>query len=212
MTAGDIERIETAAEPICFSTANGTVWAGSTLPLQGMALMEEINPYVMEQTPAVLSIGRRCMLHGYSFHWPSAKSPYFIKPGGEKIVCDVHSYVPYLKHRDPTWSERAAAAPATANLADGAVLRRPRFAELPSPETEINAGGGHAPTLPGADAKDALVPIPEESHSSDDREADAPVPGRRDIPDTPAERFPSGIFSLTFPRIPTARRASGRKW
>jgi len=145
MTAGDIERIETAAEPICFSTANGPVWASSTLPLQGMALMEEINPYVMEQTPAVLSIGRRCMLHGYSFHWPSAKSPYFIKPGGEKIVCDVHSYVPYLKHRDPTWSERAAAAPATANLADGAVLRRPRFAEFPSPETEINAGGGHAP-------------------------------------------------------------------
>ena len=68
MTVGDVERIEAAAEPICFSMANGPVWAGSTLPLQGVSLLEEINPYVMEQTPAVLSIGRRCMLHGYSFH------------------------------------------------------------------------------------------------------------------------------------------------
>ena len=67
MTAGDIDRIEQTTEPICFSAANGPVWANSTLHLQGVALMEEINPYVMESTPVVLSIGRRCMLHGYSF-------------------------------------------------------------------------------------------------------------------------------------------------
>ena len=64
MTVGDIERIEQTTEPICFRTANGPVWANFTFPLQGMALMEEIDPYVMESIPAVLSIGRRSMLHG----------------------------------------------------------------------------------------------------------------------------------------------------
>ena len=68
MTAGDIERIEQTPEPICFSSANGPVWATSTLPLQGIALLEEMSPYVMEQTPAVLSVGRRCTQEGYAFH------------------------------------------------------------------------------------------------------------------------------------------------
>jgi hypothetical protein len=61
MTPGDLDRIESTPVPICFSSANGPVWATSTLPLQGTALLAEMNPYVMEQTPAVLSIGRRCM-------------------------------------------------------------------------------------------------------------------------------------------------------
>ena len=44
MTPGDLERIEQTPDPVCFSSANGPVWATSTLPLQGIALMEEMNP------------------------------------------------------------------------------------------------------------------------------------------------------------------------
>jgi hypothetical protein len=182
MTVGDVERIEAAAEPICFSTANGPVWAGSTLPLQGVSLLEEINPYVMEQTPAVLSIGRRCMLHGYSFHWPASKSPYFVKPDGEKIVCDVHSYVPYIRHREPTWSERAAAAPATATLSGNAALRRPRFNDAGD-----SAGGGHAPALPGSSLSPVPPPSPVDTTSSEDGEERTPDTGRKAIPNTLAE-------------------------
>ena len=74
-------------------------------------MLGEMSPYVAEQTPAVLSIGRRCMLHGYSFHGPASKSLYVLKPNREKIVCDVHAYAPYVRHRGPTWKERSAAAP-----------------------------------------------------------------------------------------------------
>ena len=48
----------------------------------------------MEQTPAVLSVGRRCMQEGYAFHWLPRKPPYFLKPNGEKILCEAHAYVP----------------------------------------------------------------------------------------------------------------------
>ena len=51
MTAGEVERIEQPASPICFSTANGPVWALPTLPLQGVALMEEMSPYVLSIGP-----------------------------------------------------------------------------------------------------------------------------------------------------------------
>ena len=49
---------------------------------------------MMEQTPAVLSVGRRFMQEGDAFHWFPWKSPYFLKPNGEKILCEVHAYVP----------------------------------------------------------------------------------------------------------------------
>jgi hypothetical protein len=51
MTAGAIVRLEQTTDPMCFSTPSGPVGANSTLPQQGMALVEEINPYVMESTP-----------------------------------------------------------------------------------------------------------------------------------------------------------------
>jgi hypothetical protein len=131
MTAGEVERIEPTSEPVCFSSANGPVWATSTLPLQGVALLGEMSPYVMEHTPAVLSIGRRCTQHGYSFRWPASTSPYFVKPDGQKIVCDAHAYVPYVRRREPTWAERAAAAPAVVDSDKSPIvtrlgLRRPR--------------------------------------------------------------------------------------
>ena len=47
MTADDLKYVTPATDPICFSSANGPVWATSTLPLQGVALMEEMNPFVM---------------------------------------------------------------------------------------------------------------------------------------------------------------------
>ena len=52
MTPGDLDRIDQTPDPVCFSSANGPVWATSTLPLQGIAPLEEMNPYAMEQTPA----------------------------------------------------------------------------------------------------------------------------------------------------------------
>ena len=50
----------------------------------------------MASTPAVLSIGRRCMDYGYEFRWPAGKLPYFITPSGVKVTLVVEDYVPYL--------------------------------------------------------------------------------------------------------------------
>eukprot|EP00972_Heterocapsa_arctica_P097626 14404954-Heterocapsa_arctica.AAC.1 len=60
-------------------------------------LHEIITPFVLKDTPAVLSIGERTMSKGYSFVWPAGKSPYFITPNGmygELIVVD---NIPYLR-------------------------------------------------------------------------------------------------------------------
>eukprot|EP00972_Heterocapsa_arctica_P018776 2776158-Heterocapsa_arctica.AAC.1 len=50
-----------------FQTANGGTISTHTAPMQIAELSEHINPYVLKESPAVLSIGDRIMNKGYSF-------------------------------------------------------------------------------------------------------------------------------------------------
>ena len=79
------------------NTANGETIADQCLPMQVAPLGETVKPLVLENTPAVLSIGRRCMIDGYSFHWPKFKKPHLISPNGYKIVLEIENFVPYLR-------------------------------------------------------------------------------------------------------------------
>ena len=89
------DRIKTAENSILFNTANGNTDATDDILLR---VDEDIEPYVLESTPAVLSVGRRCQEYGYQFHWPASSSkPYFVTPKGKKIELTVQDHVPYLK-------------------------------------------------------------------------------------------------------------------
>jgi hypothetical protein len=52
---------------------------------------------VLPSAPAVLSIGQRCLDHGYSFRWPAGKLPHFFTPSGVKVKFIVEDYIPYLR-------------------------------------------------------------------------------------------------------------------
>ena len=54
------------------------------LPLKSLALQAVVEPCVMPATPDVLSIGRRCVKHGWSFWWPPwSKRPVLSPPKGK---------------------------------------------------------------------------------------------------------------------------------
>ena len=83
--------------PITFQTAAGLTPGTECLELQIEELGEIIEPYVMASTPAVLSVGRRCQEHGYSFTWVANKRPCFIAPGGYVLtMLQVDGNIPYL--------------------------------------------------------------------------------------------------------------------
>ena len=50
----------------------------------------------MPETPSVLSVGERCLDHGYSFHWLAGKRPYLLLPDGRRINLHVDGKIPYL--------------------------------------------------------------------------------------------------------------------
>ena len=69
LSSGALARRQPAECPITLNTANGLYHADEEIPMLVHALDEGIRPLLMESTPAVISIGRRCKLQGYSFWW-----------------------------------------------------------------------------------------------------------------------------------------------
>eukprot|EP00959_Pyramimonas_sp_CCMP1952_P114229 2388342-Pyramimonas_sp.AAC.1 len=50
----------------------------------------------MPDTPAVISVGERCMDHGFSFVWPAGQRPYLLLPNGHRVDLVVEGKIPYL--------------------------------------------------------------------------------------------------------------------
>eukprot|EP00972_Heterocapsa_arctica_P082907 12216837-Heterocapsa_arctica.AAC.1 len=72
--------------------------------MQISELSENINPFVLPETPAVLSVGDRTMNKGYSFIWPAYHNPYFITPNGYRVELEVIDDIPFLR-RDSELSQ-----------------------------------------------------------------------------------------------------------
>eukprot|EP00969_Alexandrium_andersonii_P178127 7876061-Alexandrium_andersonii.AAC.1 len=67
-------RIHRAAEPIQFSTANGLAQAEEVLPAFVRELGQEIEPFILEPTSDVVSVGVRCVRYGFSIVRPAGGS------------------------------------------------------------------------------------------------------------------------------------------
>ena len=50
---------------------------------------------VLEDTPAVLSLGKLCDEHGYSYEWINGQKPHLIK-NGIGIQCNTENFVPIV--------------------------------------------------------------------------------------------------------------------
>eukprot|EP00972_Heterocapsa_arctica_P035628 5242241-Heterocapsa_arctica.AAC.1 len=63
-----------------FQTANGLTVSTHSAPMQITEFGEDIAPLVLQDAPAVLSVGDRTMNKGYAFVWPAYSSPLLCDP------------------------------------------------------------------------------------------------------------------------------------
>ena len=104
-----IERIYNEHPPITLNTANGSIDVKERLVYKlNMGSLKEIKPWVLDDTPAVISIGQLVMLHGYGFYWhPYDRVPKFVAPDGSFIECDVdENYIPSDSQACELWHAR----------------------------------------------------------------------------------------------------------
>ena len=81
---GPVRRLD-EEEIISFTTANGRITTEIVAPMFCEELKDMVEPLVLPDTPAVLSIGRRCMHMGYGFYWHPGRNPYLVTPEGNVV-------------------------------------------------------------------------------------------------------------------------------
>ena len=84
-------------EAISFQTANGVTNTDLISNFQTESFAEPINAYVLDDTPSVLSVGKRCMKQGYGFVWPPGDNPFTINPDGKRISLFVNGDIRYVR-------------------------------------------------------------------------------------------------------------------
>ena len=83
-------------EMINFHTANGVTSTSKMTDIQFNVFEEPVKAHVLEDTPSVLSMGKRCLEQGYTFIWPSGKDPFMIDNSGLMINMRVKDHIPYV--------------------------------------------------------------------------------------------------------------------
>ena len=84
-----------SCSPTIVITANGEVQTHEEATVYVKELVFFLTMEVLENTPAVLSLGKLCDENGYSYEWIHGQKPHLIK-NGIRIPCNTENFVPIV--------------------------------------------------------------------------------------------------------------------
>ena len=82
-------------EPITAVTANGEVQTDQEAQVYVHDLSLFVTVQLLEDTPAVLLLGKLCEEHGYTNEWTNGQKPHLTK-NGKRIRCKTENFVPVV--------------------------------------------------------------------------------------------------------------------
>ena len=95
LNSAELETVTTSRSPTTAITANGEVQTHEEATVYVKELDKFLTMKVLEDTPAVLSLGKLCDEHGYSYGWINGQKPHLIK-NGIRIQCNTENFVPIV--------------------------------------------------------------------------------------------------------------------
>ena len=90
------------SEAMTFMTAHGVTEADQKVDLVIDEIKDTVSPFVMEESPSVLSIGKRCAESGYGFRRMPGEEPIMFDDRKSVIRLRVKDNIPYLVTNDET--------------------------------------------------------------------------------------------------------------
>ena len=175
---------------------------------------------LLDDTPAVLSLGKLCEDHGYSFEWTRGQSPHLSKHGSI-IQCNTGNYVPIVVPGLSTGSSSSTTSTSTTTLPQDIVDFTFRPAITQSQSTSSRELGDQFPESRKNKIKeedidtaqgDLLRDLPDWLEEFTDNLVDEKVPSSRDTPTSssresdpePVREVVSGTHSMHthFPKDP----------
>ena len=93
LSDAEIDTLTKSCSPTIVITANGEVQTHEEAIVYVKELGIFLSMKVLDNTPAVLSLGKLCDEKGYSYEWINGQKPHLIKDG-IRIICNTENFVP----------------------------------------------------------------------------------------------------------------------
>ena len=98
LSEAEMDTLTKSCSPTIVITANGEVQTQE----EAIVYVKELDMFltlkVLENTPAVLSLGKLCDENGYSYEWINGQKPHLSK-NGIRIICNTENFVFYRGSR-----------------------------------------------------------------------------------------------------------------
>ena len=91
----EMDILTKSCSPTIVITANGEVQTHEEAKVYVKELDMFLTVKVLENTPAVSSLGQLCDENGYSYEWINGQKPHLIKDG-IRIICNTENFVPIV--------------------------------------------------------------------------------------------------------------------
>ena len=95
LSDAEMDTLTKSCSPKIVITANGEVQTHEEAIVYVKELDKFLTMKVLDNTPAVLSLGKLCDENGYSYEWINGQKPHLIK-NRIRIICNTESFVPIL--------------------------------------------------------------------------------------------------------------------
>ena len=95
LSNAEMDTLTKSFSPTIVITANGEVQTHEEAIVYVKELRIFLTMKVLENTPAVLSLGNLCDENGYSYEWINGQKPHLIKDG-IRIICNTENFVPIV--------------------------------------------------------------------------------------------------------------------
>ena len=95
LNSAEMDTLTKSCSPTIVITANGDMQTHEEATVYVQELDIFLTMRVLENTPAVLSLGKLCDENGYSYEWINGQKPHHIK-NGIRIQCNTENFVPIV--------------------------------------------------------------------------------------------------------------------
>ena len=95
LSNAEMDTLTKSCSPTIVITANGEVQTQEEAIVYVKELGIFLTMKVLENTPAVLSLGKLCDENGYSYEWINGQKPHLVRDG-TRIICNTENFVPIV--------------------------------------------------------------------------------------------------------------------
>ena len=133
LDSAELETMRTSRSPTTVMTANGKVQTREEATENVKELDLFVTVMLLDETSAVLSFGKLCEDHGYTYQWTSCQKPHLIKKD-KRIDCNISNCVPSVVPGLSTSSSTTPTPTSSSSSSHDSVFDACRYTENPVPE------------------------------------------------------------------------------